>query len=166
MSGKFLGKWFLVFFVLIATSLIAEDKKPGASDPSKEEKKSESVQCSEKTQAGERCKRMTRNANGKCFQHGGNAEEAVETKEEVKKEESKPSNDKKDSGKAEKSKAEEKKEAPAKEEPKKEEVKKEEVKKEGEETASVQCSEKTQAGERCKKMTKSPNGKCKQHGGN
>ncbi|MBS1635559.1 MAG: DNA/RNA non-specific endonuclease [Bacteroidetes bacterium] len=31
---------------------------------------------------------------------------------------------------------------------------------------SVQCSAKTSKGERCKHMTTSPNGKCKQHGGN
>lgn len=32
--------------------------------------------------------------------------------------------------------------------------------------ASVQCSATTQKGERCKRMTTSPNGKCAQHGGN
>lgn len=31
---------------------------------------------------------------------------------------------------------------------------------------SVQCSATTKAGTRCKRMTKSPNGKCWQHGGN
>jgi len=31
---------------------------------------------------------------------------------------------------------------------------------------SVQCSATTKAGSRCKRMTKSPNGKCWQHGGN
>jgi len=31
---------------------------------------------------------------------------------------------------------------------------------------SMQCSATTKAGTRCKRMTKSPNGKCYQHGGN
>ena len=30
-----------------------------------------SVRCSGTTKAGSRCKRMTKSANGKCFQHGG-----------------------------------------------------------------------------------------------
>ena len=34
------------------------------------------------------------------------------------------------------------------------------------ESTSVQCSGQTQAGARCKRMTKSPNGRCYQHGGN
>jgi len=34
------------------------------------------------------------------------------------------------------------------------------------ESKSVQCSAITKAGTRCKRMTKSPNGKCYQHGGN
>ena len=33
-------------------------------------------------------------------------------------------------------------------------------------SVSVQCSAITKAGNRCKRMTKSPNGKCWQHGGN
>ena len=33
-------------------------------------------------------------------------------------------------------------------------------------SVSVQCSAITKAGTRCKRMTKSPNGKCCQHGGN
>ncbi len=33
-------------------------------------------------------------------------------------------------------------------------------------TVSVQCSATTKAGKRCKRMTKSPNGLCWQHGGN
>jgi len=32
----------------------------------------EKVQCSETTKKGTRCKRMTKNSNGKCWQHGGN----------------------------------------------------------------------------------------------
>lgn len=34
--------------------------------------KSISKQCSAKTQSGNRCKRMTKSPNGKCWQHGGN----------------------------------------------------------------------------------------------
>ena len=33
------------------------------------------------------------------------------------------------------------------------------------ESSSVQCSGRTQSGARCKRMTKSPNGRCYQHGG-
>lgn len=33
-------------------------------------------------------------------------------------------------------------------------------------SVSVQCSATTKAGTRCKRMTKSPNGRCYQHGGN
>ena len=36
----------------------------------------------------------------------------------------------------------------------------------GTQSVSVQCSATTKAGTRCKRMTKSPNGKCWQHGGN
>jgi uncharacterized beta-barrel protein YwiB (DUF1934 family) len=32
-------------------------------------KKSEASQCTGKTKAGNRCKRMTKNANGRCYQH-------------------------------------------------------------------------------------------------
>lgn len=32
-------------------------------------KKVESVQCSGKTNSGSRCKRMTKNSNGRCYQH-------------------------------------------------------------------------------------------------
>lgn len=34
--------------------------------------KSGSVQCSGTTKAGNRCKRMTKSTNGRCYQHGGN----------------------------------------------------------------------------------------------
>ncbi len=33
------------------------------------EKTTQSVQCSGKTQSGARCKRLTKNSNGKCYQH-------------------------------------------------------------------------------------------------
>jgi len=33
---------------------------------------SQSVQCSATTKAGKQCSRMTKSANGKCWQHGGN----------------------------------------------------------------------------------------------
>ncbi|WP_200979822.1 hypothetical protein [Echinicola sp. 20G] len=33
--------------------------------------KANSVRCSGTTKAGSQCKRMTKSANGKCFQHGG-----------------------------------------------------------------------------------------------
>lgn len=36
---------------------------------SKEPSKSQSVQCSGKTKKGLRCKRMTTNSNGRCYQH-------------------------------------------------------------------------------------------------
>ena len=36
----------------------------------------------------------------------------------------------------------------------------------GTQSVLVQCSATTKAGTRCKRMTKSPNGKCWQHGGN
>lgn len=183
----------IALLILISAVVFAEDTKPGAGkEPAKEEKKEgEKVQCSELTKSGERCKRMTKNANGKCWQHGGNKEEAAEEakeepkKEEVKKEEPKkekapevkkeeakeePKKEETKKGSAKKEKAPEVKKEEVKEEPKKEEVKKEDVKKEeGKEdpaAESKQCTELTKAGERCKKMTKSPNGKCKQHGGN
>lgn len=35
-------------------------------------KRAISVQCSGTTQAGARCKRMTKSSNGYCWQHGGN----------------------------------------------------------------------------------------------
>jgi len=36
---------------------------------SKSSKKSTATQCTGKTKAGKRCKRMTKNANGRCYQH-------------------------------------------------------------------------------------------------
>lgn len=32
----------------------------------------ENVQCSATTKSGNRCKRLTKSSNGKCWQHGGN----------------------------------------------------------------------------------------------
>ena len=40
--------------------------------PAKSDTKSSSVQCSGTTKAGNRCKRITTNSNGRCYQHGGN----------------------------------------------------------------------------------------------
>ena len=39
--------------------------------PEPQRKNATSTQCSGTTKAGNRCKRLTRNANGRCFQHGG-----------------------------------------------------------------------------------------------
>lgn len=39
--------------------------------PAPSERLSASVQCSGITQKGARCKRMTKSANGRCYQHGG-----------------------------------------------------------------------------------------------
>jgi endonuclease YncB( thermonuclease family) len=46
--------------------------QPPPSPPAQTGTRSASVQCSGTTQAGARCKRMTRSPNGRCHQHGGN----------------------------------------------------------------------------------------------
>ncbi|MEY8847625.1 hypothetical protein AB9K26_02355 [Psychroserpens sp. XS_ASV72] len=47
---------------LSGTQTSATTSKPSA-------KKAVATQCTGKTQAGKRCKRKTKNANGKCYQH-------------------------------------------------------------------------------------------------
>lgn len=44
-------------------------KPDGKTDNSSSSKLSVAVQCSGTTKAGNRCKRMTTNANGRCYQH-------------------------------------------------------------------------------------------------
>jgi len=41
-------------------------------NPSSSDSKTQYVQCTSLTKAGSQCKRMTKSANGKCWQHGGN----------------------------------------------------------------------------------------------
>jgi len=46
-----------------------DNQSKTVNEPSKTERRSTSVQCSGTTKAGKRCKRMTYNVNGRCYQH-------------------------------------------------------------------------------------------------
>ena len=88
MFGKKLIHVLVALLFLTSAVIFAEDKKvEDKTAPAKEEKKEgEKTQCSENTKAGARCKRMTKDASGKCWQHGGKKDAAAteEEKEEAK----------------------------------------------------------------------------------
>lgn len=109
----------------------------------------QTVQCKAITKAGNRCKRMTRSSNGLCSSHGGTSiSNSIDSSSQNTQKDNNVTSNSIDTSIPRPTNPETPSNSIAKP------------------SQTVQCSATTKAGNRCKRMTRSPNGQCSSHGGN